>query len=113
MARYVVTGGAGFIGYHTTRALLAAGHAVVIVDDLSDAPYPRVEKERNLRDLRAVFPAVELVHACVTDSAAIAPAFVGADRVIHLAGLAGVRPSFRDPAPKAAHLITKREHSRR
>ncbi len=98
MARYVVTGGAGFIGYHTVRALLQAGHGVVILDDLSDAPYPRAEKVRNLGDLRAEFGSIELLEACITDRAAIAPAFAGADRVIHLAGLAGVRPSFREPA---------------
>ncbi len=98
MARYVVTGGAGFIGYHTVRALLQAGHGVVILDDLSDAPYPRAEKVRNLGDLRAEFGSIELLEACITDRAAIAPAFAGAERVIHLAGLAGVRPSFREPA---------------
>lgn len=98
MARYVVTGGAGFIGYHTVRALLQAGHGVVILDDLSDAPYPRAEKVRNLGNLRAEFGSIELLEACITDRAAIAPAFAGAERVIHLAGLAGVRPSFREPA---------------
>ncbi len=41
---------------------------------------------------------IELLEACITDRAAIAPAFAGAERVIHLAGLAGVRPSFREPA---------------
>jgi UDP-glucuronate 4-epimerase len=98
MSRYVVTGGVGFIGYHTTRALLLAGHSVVVLDDMSDAPYPTAEKERNLRDLQALSRDLELRRACVTDRSAIASAFDGADRVLHLAGLAGVRPSFRDPA---------------
>lgn len=98
MAKYVVTGGAGFIGYHTTRAILARGDTVVVVDDLSDALYPRAEKERNLKDLRDEFGEVALYEACVTDRKAIDGAFERADRVIHLAGLAGVRPSFRDPA---------------
>ena len=35
MARLMVTGGAGYIGSHTVRALLAAEHEVVVVDDLS------------------------------------------------------------------------------
>ena len=100
MARYVVTGGVGFIGYHTTRALLARGDSVVVIDDLSDAPYPRVMKEQNLRDLRAEpgGEKLEMIEACITDRPAIARAFEGAHRVIHLAGLAGVRPSFADPA---------------
>jgi UDP-glucuronate 4-epimerase len=98
MARYVVTGGAGFIGYHVVSALLALGHSVVVVDDLSDAPYPKADKERNLQDLRSQGRELDFLHACVTDRPAIAPAFESADRVIHLAGLAGVRPSFRDPA---------------
>ncbi len=98
MARYVVTGGAGFIGYHTTRALLRLGHGVVVIDDLSDAPYPKAEKERNLADLRAEGGDLRLLHACITDRSAISGGFDGADRVIHLAGLAGVRPSFQDPA---------------
>jgi UDP-glucuronate 4-epimerase len=100
MARRVVTGGVGFIGFHTTRALLSRGDSVVVIDDLSDAPYPRAMKEQNLRDLRAEHGGgeLEIVEACITDRAAIARAFDGADGVIHLAGLAGVRPSFLDPA---------------
>jgi UDP-glucuronate 4-epimerase len=98
VSKYVVTGGVGFIGYHTCHALLSQGHEVVVIDDLSDAPYPRADKERNLADLRALSGTLRFVEACITDRAAIAPSFDGAHRVIHLAGLAGVRPSFRDPA---------------
>ncbi|MGA7123647.1 MAG: NAD-dependent epimerase/dehydratase family protein [Polyangiaceae bacterium] len=98
MSRILVTGGVGFIGYHTSRALLARGHEVVISDDFSDEPYPEVEKRRNERDLRAEFPGVRIATACVTDRAAMTPLFEGVDQVLHLAGLAGVRPSFRDPA---------------
>ena len=47
MANIVVTGGVGFIGYHLTRALLARGDDVVIIDDFSDAPYPATRKRRN------------------------------------------------------------------
>jgi len=98
VSRILVTGGVGFIGYHTCRALLARGHEVVIADDFSDEPYPEVEKRRNEQDLRAEFPSVRIATACVTDRVAMKPLFDGADRVLHLAGMAGVRPSFRDPA---------------
>jgi UDP-glucuronate 4-epimerase len=98
VARVLVTGGVGFIGYHVSRALLARGDAVTIADDFSDAPYPRLQKRRNEADLRAEFPRVEIAEACVTDRATLGGMMEGVDRVIHLAGLAGVRPSFADPA---------------
>jgi UDP-glucuronate 4-epimerase len=98
LARIVVTGGVGFIGYHVTRALLARGDDVLVIDDFSDAPYPRAEKQRNLADLRAEFRRVMVAEACVTDRSALTPLVDGAQAVLHLAGLAGVRPSFADPA---------------
>jgi UDP-glucuronate 4-epimerase len=98
VGRVVVTGGVGFIGYHVTRALLARGDDVVVVDDFSDAPYPVAEKLRNERDLVAEFPRVVVVRACVTDRESLEPRFEGAALVVHLAGLAGVRPSFAAPA---------------
>lgn len=97
MARFLVTGGVGFIGYHVTRALLARGEDVVVADDFSDRPYPREEKLRNEADLRAEFPRVRVERACVTDRTAMAPLVGDAEAVMHLAGLAGVRPSFGDP----------------
>ncbi len=96
--RWLVTGGVGFIGSHVTRAILARGDDVTVVDDFSDAPYPRAEKERNERDLLREFPAVRVVRACITDRDAMDPLVRGAHGVLHLAGLAGVRPSFREPA---------------
>jgi UDP-glucuronate 4-epimerase len=98
VARVVVTGGVGFIGYHLTRALLARGDDVVVVDDFSDAPYPLADKRRNERDLVTEFPRVVIARACVTDRAAVGPLLDGAHVVVHLAGLAGVRPSFAEPA---------------
>src|SRR5580692_3584612 len=111
---WVVTGGVGFIGYHVSRALLSRGDRVTIVDDFSAAPYPAAYKRRNLRDLEREFqssaseprskaPRLRVVTACVTDRAGIEPLFEGADGVIHLAGLAGVRPSIHAPA-RYAHV---------
>ena len=97
--RWVVTGGVGFIGHHLCRALCARGDDVVVVDDFSDAPYPRAWKKRNQRDLETECgERFRVVDACVTDREAMRRAFEGAQGVVHLAGLAGVRPSFRDPA---------------
>jgi UDP-glucuronate 4-epimerase len=98
VARVVVTGGVGFIGYHVTRALLARGDDVTVTDDFSDAPYPRAFKRRNEADLQAEFGGVRVVEACVTDRSAMAAIVDGAAAVVHLAGLAGVRPSFAHPA---------------
>jgi UDP-glucuronate 4-epimerase len=96
--RTIVTGGVGFIGYHVTAALLRRGEDVTVIDDFSAAPYPREMKERNARDLEHEFGhRVSVVRACVTDATALAPSFAGARGVIHLAGIAGVRPSFDDP----------------
>ena len=98
MALVVVTGGVGFIGYHVTRALAMRGDRVVVADDFSDAPYPRASKRKNAADLMTQLPGVRIVEACVTDREAMAPLITGANVVVHLAGLAGVRPSFADPA---------------
>lgn len=99
MAIVVVTGGVGFIGYHVSRALLARGDRVVVLDDFSDAPYPAAQKRQNAADLVAVFGDRARVHeGTVTDRATVDAVLAGAGSVVHLAGLAGVRPSFADPA---------------
>lgn len=96
MGRVLVTGGVGFIGTHLTRALLARGDEVIVIDDFSDMPYPSEGKRRNTRDLEAQYPALRVVEACITDPST-RPHYDGVDRVFHLAALAGVRPSFAAP----------------
>lgn len=99
MAKVVVTGGVGFIGYHVSRAIAGRGDQVVVLDDFSDAPYPTVQKRRNAEDLHRAFADRVVVHeGTVTSRATVDEVLAGADSVIHLAGLAGVRPSFADPA---------------
>lgn len=103
MARWVVTGGVGFIGSHVVEAFRARGDDVVIVDDFSDGATPAADKERHLREIEATHGPVQVVRACVTDRCAIARCFDGATGVVHLAALAGVRPSVDDPA-RYAHV---------
>jgi UDP-glucuronate 4-epimerase len=103
MRSWLVTGGVGFIGYHVSRVLLTRGDRVAILDDFSPTPYPTAEKRRNEHDLRVEFPSVRIVSGCVTDRTQLNELMHGVDGVIHLAGLAGVRPSFRNPT-RYAHV---------
>jgi UDP-glucuronate 4-epimerase len=99
MQRWLVTGGVGFIGHHLTRALLERGDVVRVLDDFSDAPYPQRLKRRHASVLMKEFgDRIEIAEGCVTQRDKAARLAEGTDGVLHLAGLAGVRPSFADPA---------------
>jgi UDP-glucuronate 4-epimerase len=97
LKRWLVTGGLGFIGSHLCRSLLARGDDIRIVDDLSDAPYPKVRKRQNEAALRRDFPTVDITEGCITNRELVTRLAEGTDGILHLAGLAGVRPSFADP----------------
>jgi UDP-glucose 4-epimerase len=86
----IVTGGAGFIGSHLTGQLLALGHQVVVVDDLSTGAL------KNL-DGFAGHPQLSVHRADIRDRAALAACFDGIDWVFHLAGLADIVPSIEQP----------------
>jgi UDP-glucuronate 4-epimerase len=93
----LVTGGAGFIGSHVARSLLAEGRAVRVLDNL-DPFYDVALKRRNLDELAALGGArLEFMDGDIRDAAACVRAVDRADGVVHLAALAGVRPSIRDP----------------
>jgi UDP-glucuronate 4-epimerase len=96
--RVLLTGGAGFLGYHVARELLRRGCALTIVDNL-DPFYPREVKQANLDDLRRE-GAFEFVAADIADAPAMRELVVRArpERVIHLAARPGVRASFENPA---------------
>jgi UDP-glucose 4-epimerase len=78
MARYLVTGGAGFIGSHLVDSLIAEGHSVRVLDDLSSG------KTENL------YPGVELLISDITEEEAVRRAFEGVDGCFHLAAIASV-----------------------
>ncbi|MBK8461579.1 MAG: UDP-glucose 4-epimerase GalE [Nigerium sp.] len=92
--RVLVTGGAGYIGSHTTLALLQAGHEVLVVDDLSNASE---ESLRRVAALAGRTPA--FIQANVRDEAALDAAFEGftPDAVIHFAGWKAVGESTQIP----------------
>src|SRR5207344_982746 len=104
--RILLTGSAGFIGSHLGERLCARGDEVVGFDNF-DPFYPRATKEQNLAGLRgeARFAFVE---GDIRDAAALGRAFGGApvDVVVHLAALAGVRPSLAEPARYADVNLT-------
>ena len=97
--KILVTGGAGFIGSACAAALLRRGDEVLILDSFEPLLYGREIKEDNLDWVRS-FGEVELVEADIRDSAALAELFAAHafDVVLHLAAVAGVRPSIQHPA---------------
>jgi len=84
----VVTGGAGFIGSNIVARLVADGHEVRVVDDLSTG------KERNLA---AVADDIRLHTGDICDEGLLRQAFEGAECVFHQAALASVPRSIDDP----------------
>ena len=97
MAKILVTGAAGFIGYHTAARLLARGDIVVGLDSLSDY-YDVSLKEARLARLRPN-KRFRFEHLDVADRAAMPALFARErfDRVVHLAAQAGVRYSLQNP----------------
>lgn len=98
--RFLVTGGAGFIGSHVAERLLIEGHQVTVFDDLNPFYSPRL-KQLNLSALAVTGGGrFEFLPGDITERAAVDALFAGRgfDQVIHLAARAGVRPSLLEPA---------------
>lgn len=96
---FLVTGGAGFIGFHVCDRLLQAGHHVWTLDDLNDFYDPNI-KLRNLKDLQRLGKPFKIIQTDISRRASVNKVFAENkfDQVIHLAARAGVRPSLEQPA---------------
>ncbi len=88
--RFLVTGGAGFIGGHLVESLLKAGHRVSVIDDMSTG---------DLANLAAVAgdPKLEIVVGDILESEELDRLVAGADVVYHLAAAVGVELVVHDP----------------
>jgi UDP-glucuronate 4-epimerase len=93
----LVTGGAGFIGAHLTRRLLARGDRVTVLDDFNDY-YDPARKRGNVAALLDR-PDYRLAEGDIRDAPLVDRLFADGrfDAVIHLAARAGVRPSLAEP----------------
>jgi UDP-glucuronate 4-epimerase len=94
MQKVLVTGGAGFIGSHVVEALSKRGDAVTVLDNFNDFYDPAI-KRRNAAQLSAA----KIVTGDIRDREEVARLCEAGefDAVIHLAAMAGVRPSLSDP----------------
>lgn len=88
MAKYLVTGGAGFIGSNIVDELLRRGQTVRVIDDFSTG------REENIKSF---VNDVELIRGDIRDMETVSNAVSGVDYVIHQAALASVPRSIADP----------------
>lgn len=97
MKTYLITGGAGFIGSHLADNLLKEGNKIIVIDNFCDFYNPKI-KERNVKD-NLNNPNYLLYRIDIRDMMAIESVFESnnIDCVIHLAAMAGVRPSIENP----------------
>jgi UDP-glucuronate 4-epimerase len=94
MGHILITGGAGFIGSHVAEKLLARGDAVTVLDNFNDFYDPALKRQN-----ATLLSGARVVAGDIRDAAEMAKLFTAGrfDAVIHLAAMAGVRPSLLDP----------------
>jgi UDP-glucuronate 4-epimerase len=93
--KVLVTGSAGFIGFHTAKALLNRGDEVIGLDNFNPYYDPELKENRNAE--LAKEKKFTLIRGDILDRKIVAKAMKGVVRVCHLAALAGVRYAFEHP----------------
>jgi len=88
--RYLVTGGAGFIGSHIVDRLLKDGHEVTVIDNFSTGRPQNLEHHKHNKKL-------SIISADICELDKIKPYFKGIDNVFHIAALADIVPSIVNP----------------
>ncbi len=113
--KILVTGNAGFIGFHTARALLARGDDVVGLDVVNDYYDPKLKEDRLAaleETAKTSAGSYHFIRADLADRAAVDACFHAHrfDRVIHLAAQAGVRHSLTHPEEYVASNLVGFSH---
>jgi nucleoside-diphosphate-sugar epimerase len=98
MARYLVTGGAGFIGSHLVEELLRRGHQVRVADNFATGKRDNIDAAvNNARQAVTGVPAPELIAGDLADLAIARQAVQNVDYVLHQAAIPSVPRSVSDP----------------
>ena len=97
MPRFLITGGAGFIGSNLAHALVARGESVRILDDFSTG---------RMQNLRGIEERIDIVRGDLRDPAAVARAVQGAEFILHQAALNSIPRSIKEPGPTNAVNVT-------
>lgn len=94
---YLITGGAGFIGSHLADKLLKEGNKVIVVDNFCDFYNPKIKEDNVKHNLNNANYTLKRID--IRNREELAKAFdeANVDVVIHLAAMAGVRPSIDNP----------------
>ena len=97
MQTYLITGGAGFIGSHLADKLLKEGNKVIVVDNFCDFYKPKIKEDNVKHNLNNANYTLKRID--IRNREELAKAFdeANVDVVIHLAAMAGVRPSIDNP----------------
>ncbi|KKL06364.1 hypothetical protein LCGC14_2596760, partial [marine sediment metagenome] len=97
--RYLVTGGAGFIGSHLVDRLVEDGHDVTVIDNFSTGRQENLAYQGKNKHLRLVEEDISMLDS-------VKEYFRGIEVVIHLAALADIVPSITDPGDYYASNVT-------